>query len=267
MQKMSDRLPKSYLYMAWLIGILIVQYMHGKWPFQSNGKNEDKIENPSYNRPSKEFNALVKNIHGDEFVPEYNGFKPVEASVEGNTVVYTDGQGQQIVKTGGTRAFRNNNPGNIEYKESTWNYPGVIGHDGRFCIFETLEHGTHAMYLRLRSDRTNHGDLTPDYASLTIEKAIHQWCPPKESNGTLNNTEGYVRFVVEHSGLAKSRIVGSLNEEEFSRLVAAMIKKEGGMDRGQTLATTFSVIGLSSPIAPEYPSAYPPDLYIPFALG
>lgn len=97
----------------------------------------------------------------------------------------------------GTRAARNNNPGNIEYGEFAKNM-GAIGSDGRFAIFDKAEDGFDAMRVL----------LLRNYRGLTLEAAIHKWAPPVENESNL-----YVRNVSQWTGIPPTAVIdGYLNE-------------------------------------------------------
>ena len=91
----------------------------------------------------------------------------------------------------GTRASRNNNPGNIVFG----NYAkvhGASGTDGRFAIFPTAEDGFRAM-----------ADLIEaHYSELTVAQAISKWAPSNE-----NNTEAYIHNVCLWTGLNPSTVI------------------------------------------------------------
>ena len=80
----------------------------------------------------------------------------------GITRMYVGNDGNIYEASGGSRAWRNNNPGNLEYgKFARGN--GAIGTDGRFAIFPDTATGFNAMANLLS---------TSAYQNLTIEGAI-----------------------------------------------------------------------------------------------
>jgi hypothetical protein len=79
----------------------------------------------------------------------------------------------------GSRAQRNNNPGNIEYGSFAIS-TGATGSDGRFAIYPTPEAGFSSLV----------GLLLRHYLGMTIAQAINHWAPPVE-----NNTAQYIRNV------------------------------------------------------------------------
>ena len=62
----------------------------------------------------------------------------VGSGAKGRFVRYTDVTGQWAVKNGGSRSWRNNNPGNLRYGTFAQNH-GAIGRDrGGMAIFPLL---------------------------------------------------------------------------------------------------------------------------------
>jgi hypothetical protein len=131
------------------------------------------------------------------------------AGVQGsdNYVVY-----QSAVRVGGTRAWRNNNPGNIVRGQFTQN-SGDIGTDGRFAIFPDEATGMAALLSLLR---------TNTYQSLTIKDAIFKYAPPNE-----NNSDAYVMFIQRQTGLDINRKMSSLSEAELNSVAGAIKVQEG----------------------------------------
>ena len=72
------------------------------------------------------------------------------AAALGRDVVYTTADGRRVRRTGGTRAWRNLNPGNIRYSEFSRN-AGAIGQAGGFAVFPDEETGTRAISSLLRA--------------------------------------------------------------------------------------------------------------------
>jgi len=88
----------------------------------------------------------------------------------------------------GDRAVRNNNPGNLEYRD--WQDAfGALGSDSRFAVFRTREDGIRAhAYLLFEK---------PKYRNLTLREAIAKYAPPNE-----NNTAAYQNAVAAASGVS-----------------------------------------------------------------
>lgn len=130
----------------------------------------------------------------------------------GRDVVYTAADGRRVRRTGGTRAWRNLNPGNIRYSEFSRN-AGAIGQAGGFAVFPDEETGTRAISLLLRGQ---------SYNNLTIARAITRYAPPSE-----NNTAAYHRRIQQITGLNINRRISDLSDGELSRVVDAIRAIEG----------------------------------------
>lgn len=130
----------------------------------------------------------------------------------GRDVVYTTADGRRVRRTGGTRAWRNLNPGNIRYSEFSRN-AGAIGQAGGFAVFPDEETGTRAISSLLRGK---------SYNNLTIARAITRYAPPSE-----NNTAAYHRRIQQITGLNINRRISNLSDGELSRVVDAIRAIEG----------------------------------------
>jgi hypothetical protein len=122
-------------------------------------------------------------------------------------VVYAD-----QVRTGGSRAWRNNNPGNMEAGAFA-NQHGAIGSDGRFAVFPDEAAGTAAVRALLG---------TTGYRNLTIADAIARYAPPHE-----NDTAAYTAGVSRMTNLDATRAISSLNGAELDAVVGAIRRVEG----------------------------------------
>ncbi len=130
----------------------------------------------------------------------------------GRDVVYTTADGRRVRRTGGTRAWRNLNPGNIRYSEFSRN-AGAIGQAGGFAVFPDEETGTLAISSLLRGQ---------SYNNLTIARAITRYAPPSE-----NNTAAYHRRIQQITGLNINRRISDLSDGELSHVVDAIRAIEG----------------------------------------
>ena len=109
-----------------------------------------------------------------------------KAGGSGNVRTYTTQGGGNFRKMGGSRSWRNNNPGNIEYGDFARRY-GAIGTDGRFAIFPDEATGQ-----RARAALIFNGDK---YRNLTLTQAIERYAPSSE-----NHTTAYQRRVLAAVG-------------------------------------------------------------------
>jgi len=140
---------------------------------------------------------------------------------------------QNEVRVGGTRAWRNNNPGNIEYGKFAKDH-GAIGTDGRFAIFPNEKAGTAALSSKLKS---------ATYSSLTIRDAIHKYAPPFE-----NDTKAYIRGIEKSTGLKSDQKLNQLSDNQLGKLIQAIRGIEGGK-AGTSIQRVPSAAG--SPISPD----------------
>lgn len=134
------------------------------------------------------------------------------AAALGRDVVYATADGRRVRRTGGTRAWRNLNPGNIRYSEFSRN-AGAIGQAGGFAVFPDEETGTRAISSLLRGQ---------SYNNLTIARAITRYAPPSE-----NNTAAYHRRIQQITGLNINRRISDLSDGELSHVVDAIRAIEG----------------------------------------
>lgn len=132
------------------------------------------------------------------------------ASVRNGIVTIPREDGTVEMRQGGSRAWRNNNPGNIEAGDRA-DEAGAIGGDGRFAIFPDEATGQAALEANI--DRLS---------SMTIDNAVKTRSP---SNG--NDTAHLQSMVRAISGLPGNAVIGKLNPEEKQRLYNAIPRTEG----------------------------------------
>ena len=97
---------------------------------------------------------------------------PVRAIESGKDVIFVAVDGQEYKHVGGTRAWRNNNPGNIRMSDFSKRM-GAIGSAGGFAVFPDEQTGATAVKQLLK---------TKNYANKTIAGAISRYAPPSENN-------------------------------------------------------------------------------------
>ena len=147
-------------------------------------------------------------------------------------VVYTRADGNQFRRSGGTRAWRNNNPGCLRYSEFTA-ANGAIGTAGGFAVFPDEQTGMRAICALLKSD---------GYRNLTISQAIFKYAPPHE-----NNTENYKATLRRLTGLQITTKLRDLTDEQISR-VAAAIKIIEGWRIGKETQIQTNVLSQQVPV-------------------
>lgn len=133
--------------------------------------------------------------------------------------MYVGNDGNIYELSGGSRAWRNNNPGNLEDGKFARNH-GAIGTDGRFAIFPDTATGFNAMASLL---------ATNSYQKLTIEGAINRYAPPNE-----NNVENYLKSIERQTGFLRSTPMNNLSKDNLLNLAKAMAKHEGNMSGKKT---------------------------------
>lgn len=143
-----------------------------------------------------------------------NVFQPyvIEAFSSEKDVVYKFNCGSKLVRRGGTRAWRNNNPGNLRYGNFA-RENGAIGTAGGFAVFPDEETGMRALKKLLRSNT---------YSKLSISAAINKYAPPVE-----NNTQRYKTRLSKMTGLPLSTKLATLNENQLNEVALAIRAIEG----------------------------------------
>lgn len=138
-----------------------------------------------------------------ELVETDQGYYTFDPSTAGLTPATSGGAG--------SRATRNNNPGNIKSSSATSTYSGVVGYDpnpasdgGYFLKFDTPQSGYAAMGRLLMSE---------GYRNLPLDAAMRRW-----SGG------GYGADVAPQFA---GRTIGSLNNVELGQLTRLMSAREG----------------------------------------
>lgn len=131
------------------------------------------------------------------------------------TVQYVSDNGSILLRSGGTIAWRFNNPGNMRPK-SNGKYHGQIGigdtKSGKFVIFESYSTGRAEKKALLRRK----------YNQYSLKDAIYIYAPPNE-----NNTEEYIDFLVRETSIQRATLISNLDESQLEKLMDAMQEKEG----------------------------------------
>lgn len=116
-----------------------------------------------------------------------------------------------------SRGIRNCNPGNIRCSRVKYRGEVSPSQDCEFKQFESMAYGYRAMFVLLDTYRRRYG-LT------TIRQMINRYAPPSE-----NFTEGYVRFVTQHTGIGADEVVDTRRSNDMIPIVAAMSEIENGV--------------------------------------
>lgn len=132
------------------------------------------------------------------------------------TVEFTSGNGDRMLRSGGTLAWLFNNPGNLRPRSKSL-YSGQIGTGetkyGRLCIFASVEAGRAEKRALLRRK----------YNPMTLRKAIFTYAPPTDNN----DSEAYLSFVKKKTGLGDDVLLEDLSESQLDALMSAMEQYEG----------------------------------------
>ena len=129
---------------------------------------------------------------------------------DNHTVIYHAYDGTEYMHSGGTRAWRNNNPGNLIYAEKS----GLkIGKAGGFAVFASYEDGKKAL----------HYLLTHFYMDLRLDEVFKKYAPAEDKNDPTH----YIKLVKKFSGLEGTRKVRELNEDELKTFMASIERVEG----------------------------------------
>ena len=161
------------------------------WSFNvNNNEVAAKFDISNYVIPipkSKQFEEILKPI-----IEASNNPKGLKLLMEAHGII----EGFNV----GTRAFRNNNPGNLAFSNLLSQKFGALleppNHKGerRFAYFPTLEKGIagKADYI-VRISKGQHTSYPKDSSKTTLEVYIYKYAPPKE-----NNTEQYLNNIIRY---------------------------------------------------------------------
>ena len=127
-------------------------------------------------------------------------------------VVYIADDGSKTIRSGGSRSWRNNNPGNLRSTRFARNH-GAIGTAGGFTVFPDYPTGRAALSALLHS---------ATYVNLSIYSAIARYASPQE-----DDVENYRRLVTDLTGLAIQRKVQDLTDNEVTKVIDAIQEIEG----------------------------------------
>jgi hypothetical protein len=128
-----------------------------------------------------------------------------------HSVIYTDSNGKQWKYEGGTRPWRNQNPGNL-VPGNVSKRNGAIGEAGGFAVFPDYESGHEAL---IDSLKNVHGNKD-------IPALMEVYAPRKE-----NNTKKYIAFIRKQTGVKGNKKIKDFSAVEFEKLWRAIERMEG----------------------------------------
>jgi len=155
---------------------------------------------------------MKREVIANDIIPnEYKEGEP--GRIDGKRTIRYSGPGEKdIYKTDGTRAWRNNNPGNIVCS-SFAKRKGSIGCDGIMAIFPDAETGEKAQKDLLR---------TETYKNRSVREVVKKYAPKKDGNPT----EKYIQYVTDKSGVPEGKKIKDMTDQEFEKFRGAMKKFE-----------------------------------------
>jgi hypothetical protein len=140
----------------------------------------------------------------------------VNAYGEGRNTVIRYDDGTEQVRAGGTRSWRNNNPGNMRNTRFSKGQ-GSLGEAGGFAVFPDTPAGEGALTNLLDTDV---------YQGLSVDGAVNRYAPPSE-----NNTTAYQNNIRSMTGLPGSTKMSTLTAAQI-RAVANAIQRIEGWQEG-----------------------------------
>jgi hypothetical protein len=157
------------------------------------------------------------------------GQKPaISAEAKGNDVVYAFDDGSTETRSGGSRSWRNNNPGNMiqSNNDDSIGTAGAFGskHQYPVAVFASEEAGTEAMLKNLSTSK---------YQALTVGDAIKKWAPSDDNNDPVK----YGNTVSKWTGLDVKTEMNKLSSEQLKSVGVAIKRYEGWVPGKVTITT------------------------------
>ncbi len=210
-------LPSLFVLSSFLVGLMPKTSKAGSITSSPN----PKIDSVSYNMNFDSCSWSQKqNANFVDYVDSLSQQQDNKDSVSytiswygGSWVKYTSNDGSGFIRTGGSRTWRNMNPGALRHGDFSKQY-GACGSAGGFAVFPTEEHGMKALCALLQSDK---------YANLTIAAAIYKYAPPSDNN----NPKSYQQKLSNMTGLSLNRKLYQLTPAEIERVAFAIKEIEG----------------------------------------
>lgn len=158
---------------------------------------------------------------------EQNKWVKASYNEETKTVVYSNEQGTYMLRSGGSLAWRLNNPGNLRPLLNKQGMPAPVavkshvgfakthnsqGEEGYFLIFPDIAIGREE--IRRNFNRLHH--------KKTLEEAMHSYASKHE-----NDTDSYIEFLEKKHGLNSKKIISDFNADDFEKLLNGITEYEG----------------------------------------
>ncbi|MFK3737261.1 LysM peptidoglycan-binding domain-containing protein [Massilia sp. TN1-12] len=145
------------------------------------------------------------------------------------TVDYVAGDGTHLLRTGGTAAWRFNNPGNLRPGRTGALLYGAIGKaktksNGSFLIFSSYEEGRKQKKLLLRRKYNQRTIYTMLAGIPDANGELHDGYAPKSDK---NDPVAYAQTLADHIGLPTTTKIADLTDAQLESMMDAMERKEG----------------------------------------
>jgi hypothetical protein len=130
---------------------------------------------------------------------------------------------QDVVRWGGTMAWRTNNPGNMKFTQFSQAHGAIAEIKPWKCqaVFPDLATGVKALNALLK---------THTYKVMTIREAITRFAPPEDGN----DTEQYIADVTVATLLPDDTVLSKLTGDQFD-VVVKVIRRTEDLTKGQLL--------------------------------
>ena len=128
-----------------------------------------------------------------------------------NSVIYFDDKGKKWIFEKGSRAWRNQNPGNMVVGIRSRDN-GMIGKAGGFAVFPDYETG-HRALLDL---------LLNEYGDFDLFKLMDKFAPPFQ-----NNTKKYIQSIKKNTGVDEKVLIKNYSKIQFEKLWKSIELIEG----------------------------------------
>jgi hypothetical protein len=173
-----------------------------------------------------------------------------------NSVIYFDEEGNQLIRywkafpeqpleEASTRSWRNNNPGNLVMGTFA-RQKGAIGEAGfvpnkknknlKFAVFPDFDTGREAQAARLKE-----GDM---YIDLTLNEFLRKYTGVDKGEPDTEEVINYRKAIKFFTKFDMNRRIRSLDDEEYEKLLHAMMKQEGWREGKEEYKEIKKVVGV-----------------------
>lgn len=144
------------------------------------------------------------------------------------TVHYFDEDGNMVIRIDGSKAWRNNNPGNIIYHPRGFAMRhGAIGAAGGMAVFPDASTGRKALSALLK---------TSEYQKLSVSELPEKY--------DKHNAADYRRMLLSISKLDPNKLIKNLSNEEFEKLRIAIERIEGWKEGKEDFIDKWYITGV-----------------------